>query len=217
MDIDENRSTDTELSADLERLEARINEIDEEVEELSARVESLQIQRKRYDSLRGHVLAVLHRKDILENETPLEIAWPERTQSRPRQTAGQHRSGFLTSGIDEPVFSEASLSERDYDQGRGPKVRGKGDSIAAAVFDILKEREDLELKERPVHYRDLVREIENRGIYVSGRDPGLNMIAHIHKDERFHRPKRGFYGLTEWYPPSARKAGERTSRRNVRR
>ena len=32
MDIKENSAADTELSADLERLEARINEIDEEVE-----------------------------------------------------------------------------------------------------------------------------------------------------------------------------------------
>ena len=177
----------------------------------------MQIQRKRCDSLRGHFFAVLNRKDILESETPFEITRPERSQSRPGQRDGRHRSGLATSGIEDPVFSEASLVERDYDQGRSPKVRGKGDSIATAVFDILKEREYLELEDRPVHYRDLVQEVEDRGIYVSGRDPGLNMIAHIHKDERFHRPKRGLYGLTEWYPPSAKRAGERTSRRNVRR
>jgi hypothetical protein len=217
MDIEENKAADAELKADLERLKARINEIDQEVEDLSAKLESLQIQRKRYDSLRGHFDAVLNRKEILENETFFQITPPEHSQPRPRQGDSLIRSGPHESRIDELVFSEASLSERDYDPGKGPTVRGKGDSIAAAVFDILKEREYLEMEDRPLHYRQLVQEIENRGIYISGRDPGLNMIAHIHKDQRFHRPKRGFYGLTEWYPGSAKQAGERTSRRNSRR
>ena len=60
-----------------------------------------------------------------------------------------------------------------------------------------------------MHYRDLVPAIEDLGIFISGRDPALNLIAHIHKDERFMRPKRGFYGLTEWYPDSTRKVGAR--------
>ena len=218
MDIEENTASDdlsNFVTAELEKLEAQIEQLDQAMEDLTTRLGAMQIQRKRYDSLRGHYKGVLNRKEILGSEDVLESSPPEQRDPWTMERVSQ-ASGPLSSSMTGPEF-EISLSERDYDQGRGSIVRGKGDTIAAAVFEILKDREHLDLEDRPVHYRNLVQAIEDRGIYVSGRDPGLNMIAHIYKDERFHRPRRGFYGLTEWYPASARRAGERNPRRNSRR
>ena len=222
MDIEENTASDdlsNFVTTELEKLEAQIEQLDQAMEDLTTRLGAMQIQRKRYDSLRGHYHGVLNRKEILGSEDVLESSSPEQRDPWTMESVSQ-ASGPLSSSMTGPEF-EISLSERDYVvssvHGRGSIVRGKGDTIAAAVFEILKDRENLDLEDRPVHYRHLVQEIEDRGIYVSGRDPGLNMVAHIHKDERFHRPKRGFYGLTEWYPASARQAGERTPRRNARR
>ena len=48
---------------------------------------------------------------------------------------------------------------------------------------------------------------------ISGRDPALTLVAHIHKDERFYRPLRGSYALQEW-APFEKSIGQRSKRRN---
>lgn len=51
----------------------------------------------------------------------------------------------------------------------------------------------------PIHYQDLARKLTDRGVYVPGKDPGANLIAHMLRDERFVRAVgRGMYGLAEW-------------------
>ena len=67
-----------------------------------------------------------------------------------------------------------------------------------------------------MHCRDLVSALESQGIYVSGQDEGLNLAAHIHNDQHFFRPKRGMYGLKEWYPSARHNVGERSNRRSGR-
>lgn len=58
----------------------------------------------------------------------------------------------------------------------------------------------------PTHYQDLVTALNDRGVYVPGKDPGANLIAHMLRDDRFARgPGRGLYGLSDW--PGMRKAG----------
>lgn len=65
------------------------------------------------------------------------------------------------------------------------------------------------------HYREITEALILRGVEITGKDPGLNLVAHIHADERFKRPRRGVYGLAEWYPKRMRSAGSR--RRKARR
>lgn len=65
------------------------------------------------------------------------------------------------------------------------------------------------------HYREIAEALMARGVEITGKDPGLNLVAHIHADERFKRPRRGVYGLAEWYPKRMRSAGSR--RRKARR
>jgi hypothetical protein len=199
------------LTTELADLDARMDRIDRKIEDTATRLDSLQIERKRYEELREHVRALLRRGDNPYPESPADIAL--------HSNASEMLSPPSRVRYDSDAVGETGLDLREdlaYRQRSSPNRR-KGDSISTAVFEILKSRESLDLDDRPLHYRDLLLEIENRGIYVSGRDPGLNLIAHIHKDERFTRPRRGCYGLTEWYPEGIRRLGERSGTRRGRR
>jgi hypothetical protein len=61
----------------------------------------------------------------------------------------------------------------------------------------------------PMHYTRITQELALRGIHIPGKEPQNNLVAHIHKDPRFKRPKRGFYGLAEWYPKDSPSVGAR--------
>lgn len=53
----------------------------------------------------------------------------------------------------------------------------------------------LEDSQEGIHYRDLVEQLERRGVHVPGQDPAANLIAHITRDQRFVRTARGTYGI----------------------
>ena len=76
-------------------------------------------------------------------------------------------------------------------------------SLADVVYQFLSETG------REFHYRQLVETLQGRSIEVPGRDPGINLVAHIHDDPRFVRPKRGVYALREWYPATMKSVGTR--------
>lgn len=50
----------------------------------------------------------------------------------------------------------------------------------------------------PLHYRKLAELILQGGGHIPGRDPAANLLAHIGRDSRFVRSRRGVYGLAEW-------------------
>ncbi len=51
----------------------------------------------------------------------------------------------------------------------------------------------------PVHYQDLARMLAEHDVYVPGKDPAANLIAHMLRDPRFGRAAgRGMYGLAGW-------------------
>jgi len=62
-----------------------------------------------------------------------------------------------------------------------------------AAFDVLK------TGGTPLHYRILSERLSDGGVYVPGKDPAANLLAHMSRDQRFGRgPGRGVYGLAEW-------------------
>ena len=69
----------------------------------------------------------------------------------------------------------------------------------------------------PMHYTQMAEQMILRGVHVPGREPAKNLVAHIHNDPRFKRPKRGFYGLTEWYPRGTPSVGARRTKASPRR
>jgi hypothetical protein len=64
---------------------------------------------------------------------------------------------------------------------------------------------------KPVHYRQLLTLLAERQVYVPGKDPGANLLAHVSRDARFARVGRGMYGLADW--PSVRSATKTRRRR----
>jgi uncharacterized protein YigA (DUF484 family) len=70
-------------------------------------------------------------------------------------------------------------------------VGTEGTRLAAAAYEVLSDQK------QPMHYRDLTRAIQDRGIAIGGRDPSNNVIAAMSRDERFYRPRRGTYFLRE--------------------
>jgi hypothetical protein len=70
---------------------------------------------------------------------------------------------------------------------------------------------------RDYHYLDLATALMARGVEIPGKDPAKNLVAHIHRDPRFVRPKRGVYGLAEWYPKGMKSVGVRRRNQSRRR
>ena len=76
-------------------------------------------------------------------------------------------------------------------------------SLADAAYQLLAERR------QEYHYEELAVQLELAGVHIPGKEPAKNLVAHIHRDPRFVRPKRGVYGLAEWYPKGTASVGVR--------
>lgn len=92
-----------------------------------------------------------------------------------------------------------------------PEAGERTGTLADQVYYYLLERGQEQ------HYREITEALIARGVAITGKDPGLNLVAHIHADERFKRPRRGVYGLSEWYPKKMPSAGTRKKRVRKRR
>tara|TARA_Y100000588_G_scaffold375853_1_gene452783 strand:- start:85 stop:723 length:639 start_codon:yes stop_codon:yes gene_type:complete len=188
------------LLKEIENLDSKLEEIDQEIEETAIRMDQLRNDRSRTEALKEHARALIERSE------------PEHYMISP---------GSLTSAVMAQPDADSTTASSDIPEltssSRGYPSLKIGDRIATAVYDMLKSRESLEPEERPMHYRDLAKALEQRNIHIAGRDPGLNMIAHIHKDTRFCRPKRGHYALREWDPESQQNVGgHKKNRRSSR-
>jgi len=86
-------------------------------------------------------------------------------------------------------------------------------SLADEACNVLQEAG------REMHYREIVAALEAKGITVPGKDPANNLVAHIFNDRRLLRPRRGVYGLREWFPKGMKSVGARrkTNRQQRRR
>jgi hypothetical protein len=53
----------------------------------------------------------------------------------------------------------------------------------------------------PIHYRELLEEVNKGGVVIGGQDPGTTLIAYLGRDKRFVKARdagRGYWGLKEW-------------------
>lgn len=67
----------------------------------------------------------------------------------------------------------------------------RGDRLRNEVTELLRE-----VYPDMLYYRVILKRLQERGYVVGGKDPGLNLIAHISKDKRIVRgDKRGIYGV----------------------
>lgn len=74
-------------------------------------------------------------------------------------------------------------------------------TIRNGMFVILKE------VGIPLHYSELLRRLEERGVAVNGKDPLRLVGAHLSNDERFKGIGGGIWGLHSW-PDSAFRSNE---------
>lgn len=74
-------------------------------------------------------------------------------------------------------------------------VEVRGDRLRDEVVKVLEESYSQEL-----YYREILSRLTRKGFQVGGKDPGLNLIAHLAKEPRVRRgEKRGIYCLNEAY------------------
>lgn len=83
----------------------------------------------------------------------------------------------------------------------------KSQRFTDAAVDALTERG------APIHYQELARILSDRDVYIPGKDPAANLIAHMLRDTRFGRGSaRGMYGLAGWTGVQTPKAASRRTR-----
>ena len=111
------------------------------------------------------------------------------------QMEGQEIVDELKSSGAEPVpepADEAQAGGAAADESE-PGIELKGDSLRNEVMALLRRAYPGML-----YYREILQCLEDMGYQVGGKDPGLNLIAHISTDKRIVRGnKRGMYGLSE--------------------
>jgi hypothetical protein len=76
--------------------------------------------------------------------------------------------------------------------GEGAPIERRPPDVA---YDVLIQ------EAKPIHYRELLKRIEEQGVSIGGRDPGSTLIAYLGRDKRFAKAKqsgRGYYQLKEW-------------------
>jgi hypothetical protein len=54
---------------------------------------------------------------------------------------------------------------------------------------------DILASEGELYYEDLLTRLNEAGVRVPGRNPGANLIAHMGRDKRFRRVRRGTYAV----------------------
>ena len=193
------------LTEELQRLEQGLSVYVNQQDDLLMQLQGIQLNIQKYEGLIENARALIEFNNETDTDSDISEVNNRNTNISPSQSLFMDET------------SDAQPSEyrsRDYSREYTNRRSTLRDTLSQAVYDLLKEREPSPGEPgEPVHYRELVRELQNRGIFISGRDPGLTLIAHIHKDPTFFRPKRGEYGLWDWYPSSKRSVGERSSRR----
>ena len=177
----------TVLLQELASIDLSLEQLSERETRIQYELQTVQSERRRNQELREHARA------LLENQ--------------------ERNDDLVLSSAPEPETSivDQSLNMDVSDRSTGDSKPNTSDTLSQAVYETLKDTEPSPGEPGvPMHYRDLVAALESRKIYVSGHDRGLNLVAHIHKNPNFVRPKRGMYGLKDWYPETQHNVGKRS-------
>jgi hypothetical protein len=51
------------------------------------------------------------------------------------------------------------------------------------------------------HYMEILQALEERGVHVGGKNPGVNLLTQIKRDNRIVRVSKGVYGVRECPSP----------------
>lgn len=152
----------------------------------SARVDGIVLERQRLtyvDVLREKRLEVLADIEQLRGQAA-EIA--ARIAAKEGQLRNLDDLLALEAGGPESAGSAVDVPAR-------PSSSAQSQRFTDAAVSLLSERGG------PIHYQEIARILGEKAVYIPGKDPGANLIAHMLRDPRFGRaPGRGMYGLADW-------------------
>lgn len=118
-----------------------------------------------------------------------QLVWGELETLR----AEQRRVGELV-GVKEAQLK--NIDELLAMEGETSGTNGRSDGPGTTVSTFLDVTVEVLRNARAgIHYRELLEQLNTRGVNVPGRDPGANLLAHLGRDARFVRVGRGTYGL----------------------
>ena len=110
------------------------------------------------------------------------------------------------------VHGKRMALENLISQGQLPTISQE----IASAWEALRKEEQMPSAERkppevaydvlsrkgvPIHYRELLEEVNKGGVVIGGHDPGTTLIAYLGRDRRFVKARevgRGYWGLKEW-------------------
>lgn len=76
--------------------------------------------------------------------------------------------------------------------GDSDEVNQPAKAVRNAIYEIL------DTEGSPLHYSEIYRRLQDRGVVVNGKNPATNTIAHMSGDDRFANVQRGTWGLRKW-------------------
>lgn len=113
--------------------------------------------------------------------------------------------------LEDLLSIEGGLTPRDAGTPEPSSVRppsAQSQRFTDAAVALLLERGT------PIHYQEIARTLAEQAVYIPGKDPGANLIAHMLRDPRFARAAgRGMYGLAGWQSTQPTKAPVKSTRR----
>ena len=143
--------------------------------------------------------ALLGRRELLAEEreaVSAEISTKERRRAELEEQIG-HIDALLGKGAASGPAATAPTPESGDS--------GSGNETADLVVDLLREVGE------PLHYRDIERELRERGVLrVEGKNPANTLLSRFFNDPRLYRPRRGTYALRNG--SAARSVGTRRKR-----
>lgn len=175
----------------------------------------MQIDSSRNPALLAQAIETIHRPDIEEPlltrrealleelkelDATLSLVHQEysaklqdlQTRKKPIEEAIRHIEALLR------FEGYTNTDQPGHDITRGEDMVAET-SITHAAVGLLQELH------QPLHYRDIVLKLQERNIYVPGKDPAATLLSRINRDNRFKRAaKRGVYGLSTWRMRSAK-------------
>lgn len=82
--------------------------------------------------------------------------------------------------------------------------------ITDAAYDLLSE------VRKPLHYKEIFNKLQERGLYIPGKNPAATLLSRMSRDNRFKRTiKRGTYALSTWRIRSAKSKRKRRKKKKT--
>ena len=109
------------------------------------------------------------------------------SQKKPLEDALQHIEALLR-------FEGQYINNGQVDVPASILVQASTNSTPTdAAFDLFTELH------QPLHYKELAAKLQEKNVFIPGKDPAATLLSRISRDNRFKRTKkRGVYALSSW-------------------